>query len=141
MSVSIRQIPHLGRCLAPYATLLCVLAACSHSGPYVPPPPSFQNPPTYPNAQQLQATPTLLDEYMPGTLVTFSTNDSPDSVLTFYETLLLSEGWTFSDSEPGISMRFKITKGCPLYYFEVVTPPDEDAVTSVELRTGKLLCE
>jgi predicted small lipoprotein YifL len=139
---TIRQIARMAFCLALFFAFVGVLTACSKSGPYIPPPQSFQTPPTYPNAQQVQATPTLLDGYMSGTLVTYHTNESPESVLSFYEKKLISDGWALSASKPGTSMRFHITGGCPIYVFEVdvITDANPGGFTTVELRTGKDLC-
>src|SRR5438874_1431925 len=110
------SIPHL----MVSATLLGVLAACSQTKPHVEPPPSVQNPPLYPNAQQVQVTPTVFYKDIPAKLVTFRTDDKPDTVLAFYRDALRKEGWTLSDDEAGDSLRFFGPRGCPEYTYYVI---------------------
>ena len=118
---------------------LGALASCSPLGPPKPPV-STQNPPIYPGAQQetvQRSTIPAMRGQLPGQLITFSTLDTPEEVLTFYEDTLTNDDWTVSSSSSGL--KFYWMYDCPVYYLDV-TAKSEGSGTSVLLRLSEELC-
>jgi hypothetical protein len=70
------------------------------------------------------------------------TADPPESVLDFYEDLLVKEGWRVTT--PAIptpnSRRFDWSAGCPIHWMIVTATPGENDLTIVELKRYSLGC-
>jgi hypothetical protein len=74
--------------------LLLALTACSTSGAGTPPP-STQNPPLLPGAQQVKVQNTGYGRG-PVQLITYETDDKPEAIRSFYVDVLIGEGWNFN---------------------------------------------
>jgi hypothetical protein len=57
------------------------------------PPPSFNNPPVYPGAQEVK----LISSKPCGKEITFTSNDTNDQIATFYQDAIAKEGWIGPD--------------------------------------------
>jgi hypothetical protein len=141
--------------------LLCmmcaaVLSSCSrgYNGPFVSIPQVALNPPIYPGAQQVKATPKTFYSYdanwqnrrdLTVNSVTFLTADKVDTVFAFYKDILSKEGWESRtpDIQPEAAEVIFDWKegGCPLYSFEVVVSKDpDDTITQVQLTPMQNTC-
>ena len=138
--------------------LMCLAGLTSCSGgdnvPFVNIPQAALNPPLYPGAQQLQATPETFYSYdanwqnrqdVTVRRVTLVTPDDVDAVFAFYKELLSKEGWEprTPDSQPGSAeVIFDWKEGsCPEYYFEVAVSRDSgNTLTQVQLTPMQYTC-
>ena len=140
--------------------LMCVagLSACSrgggYDGPFASIPQVALDPPLYPGAQQVQATPKTFYSYdaswqnrrdVTVNVVTFLTPERVDVVLAFYEEILSKEGWEARtpDIKPEAAEVIYDWKGggCPEYYFEVAISRNRDnSLTLVQLTPMQYVC-
>ncbi|MEA2575527.1 MAG: hypothetical protein QOH93_2825 [Chloroflexia bacterium] len=138
--------------------LVCVagLTSCSqgYNGPFVRIPQAALNPPLYPGAQQVKATPKTFYSYDANwqnrrdrtvTGVTFLTPDKVDTVFAFYKDILSKEGWESRtpDIEPEAAEVIFDWKegGCPEYFFEVtVSTNPNNTLTQVQLAPMQYTC-
>ncbi len=131
----------LAVCLLP---VIMVLAACIRA---VDPPLSSVNIPRY-GAAVILSTPTAGPEGVPKELpppaevLLMQTPDSPESVLAFYEDLLVKEGWrvTTPATPTPNARRFDWSAGCPIHWMIVTATPGENDLTIVELKRYSLGC-
>jgi hypothetical protein len=119
-----------------FALMLTTIAACSTSRT-VQPPPSTQNPPLYPGAQQVVVQ-DLPGGSMPQRQIRFVTTDNPEHVLQFYKDSLVIDGWFFRDdiSSPEASY-FGWLGGSanePAYTMAIFVELTEGAQTNVEVH-------
>ena len=121
--------------------LLVIATACSRgSVPYVAPPASLENPPTYSAAQQVQITPIAFNK-VPTKFVTFYTADTPDTVLNFYREAFIKDRWALDASnKSSTEQRFSISGGCPIYEMVVTVVPVSGGMNKVELRPRVEIC-
>src|SRR5437588_12794723 len=106
-------------------TLVCILmlinsTACVPFAQNLPP--TTQNPPLYPNAQQTTTTKAALGTG-PSYLITFQTADKPEAVFAYYKNILNKDGWEFVSALSGpdkISFAWGPGPKDPAYEFYVV---------------------
>lgn len=130
----------LAACLLP----VILLASCIQA---VDPPPSSVDIPRY-EAAVILSTPTTGPEGGPKELpppaevLLMQIPDSPESVLAFYEDLLVKEGWrvTTPATPTPNSRRFDWSAGCPIHWMIVTATPGENDLTIVELKRYSLGC-
>ena len=115
-----------------------ILCACRPSSFDLRPAISLHAIPTYPHAQSFNLTTSNdLDEV---TIMTFSTRDMAQEVLTFYKTKLWGYRWTSAEEQMD-SLEFADISGCPWYSLTVVTKSQNSTQNSVKVQflTGRCL--
>ncbi len=123
------------------AVVAVIATGCTYSGPYVPPPPSIQNPTLYPDAKQVMTKTIEFWKDIPAQEVTFITNSEPAEVFAFYEDVLVEEGWTVNyDTYPN-SLNFQGPVGCPSYAYDVIAFKQTGGVTKIQLLPYLAMCE
>lgn len=138
--------------------LLCVagLPACSRgsNGQFTSIPQVALDPPLYPGAQQVKATPVPFYAYdanwqnrrdVTVNSMAFVTPDKVDTVFAYYNEILSNEGWKARtpDIQPEAAEVIFDWKGggCPMYFFEVVAGRDgDDTLTQVQLTPMQYTC-
>src|SRR5438477_10126913 len=128
--------PHMNVTAWVLLYLMCVagLSSCSrgYNGPFVSIPQAALDPPLYPGAQQVQATPKTFYSYdanwqnrrdVTVNSLIFLTPDKVDTVFAYYKDMLSKEGWESGtpDIRPDAAeVRFDWKDGgCPEYSFDV----------------------
>lgn len=125
--------------------MLVVTSGCSYSGPYVPPPPSVQNPTLYPGTQQVKTNIVEFWKDISAKEITFTTNSRPAEVWDFYEDVLVKEGWEVRpqsdyELEHGL-VGFSGPDGCPIYSYYVKATQVDAGMTEVQLLPNQQMCE
>ncbi|HYP40150.1 MAG TPA: hypothetical protein VEX13_07290 [Chloroflexia bacterium] len=138
--------------------LMCVagLSSCSrgYNGPFVSLPQAAKDPPLYPGAQQVQATPKTFYVYdanwqnrhdITVNSVTFLTPDNVDTVFAYYKEILSKNGWKSRtpNIQPEVAEVIFDWKegGCPEYFFEVAVSRNLDStLTQVQLTPMQYTC-
>jgi len=121
--------------------LIMLLPACSLTrwGPgdtYSLPLPSTQNPPIYPNAQDVSISTNSVEKR-----ITFETSAESAKVLDYYKSLLLKEGWIFvPGDDPPNWLSFEYGNG-PFYRFGVEVDNGSSGHTNVVLIIQTFLGE
>ncbi|MDQ5825137.1 MAG: hypothetical protein M3441_13160, partial [Chloroflexota bacterium] len=113
----------------------------------VDPPPSSVNIPRY-GAAVILSTPTPAADSPPGEMpptaevLLMQTADPPESVLDFYEDLLVKEGWrvTAEAASTPDRRRFDWSAGCPIHWMYVTARAGENGLTEIEVKRYSLGC-
>jgi hypothetical protein len=104
--------------------------------------PNTDNPPLYPNAEEVQVrNKDPLDYDVVYKTISFKTSDTPNAVLAFYEEALVKDGWSLQERKSANELRFQwstqiMGRGTTrLYYWADVTARQPQlGETSVEIK-------
>jgi hypothetical protein len=104
--------------------------------------PNRSSPPIYPGAQAIREEHVGLNESdLVYKRITFTTDDSPSSVFTFYEDALTKDGWTLLEQRSPNRLRFQSTSesvgaGTSLLYYwvDVVVEQPSAGQTDVQIE-------
>jgi hypothetical protein len=104
--------------------------------------PNTDNPPLYPQAEEVQVrNKAPLDYDVVYKTIFFKTSDTPDAVLAFYEGALVKDGWSLEGRKSASELRFQwstetMGRGTTrLYYWaDVMARQTQPSETSVEVK-------
>ena len=114
---------------------LVTLVACL---PEPQPPPTTQNLPPYPGANQVKVQ-TLSGGMDPVQITTFVTKDQPEAIFEFYTMILLKDDWQLDDhlskpSERHFGWGTPDPPNSTAYAVTIYAKPSQDGQTNVEIR-------
>jgi hypothetical protein len=120
-------------------TLLALAGGCASQNDMTPPP-SAQNPPIYPDAEQKVVRNIPGVNNIPTQIISYRTRSKPEDVLEFYKGVLLKDDWRVRKSYTFDGLHFDWVAGCPIYGLDVVIKSRSIEYSEIEQKLTAELC-